>query len=171
MCIVKGPDNDKEAVLRQLVAEHQVSLTRLCYLYLHDVQLAEDAVQETFLKAYRTLDDFRGEASAKTWLTRIAMRTCCDMRRTFWFRRVDRSVTPENLPDCVGEADEDAAALTLAVMQLPIREREAVLLYYYQDMNVCEIAKALGVTQPTVSYRLRRAREKLRRELEGREEP
>ena len=99
------------------------------------------------------------------------MRTCCDMRRTFWFRRVDRSVMPENLPDCVGEADDEAAALTLAVMQLPIREREAVLLYYYQDMNVCEIAKALGVTQPTVSYRLRRAREKLRRELEGREEP
>ena len=171
MTIVTGPDNDKEAVIRRMVAEHQATLTRLCYLYLHDVQLAEDAVQETFLKAYRTLERFRAEASEKTWLTRIAMRTCCDMRRTFWFRRVDRRVTPESLPDCAADAAEDESALTLAVMNLPIREREAVLLYYYQDMNVREIAKALGVTQPTVSYRLRRARERLREELEGREEP
>lgn len=171
MTIVKGPDNDKEAVIRQLIAEHQTALTRLCYLYLHDVQLAEDAVQETFLKAYSTLERFRGEASAKTWLTRIAMRTCCDMLRTFWYRRMDRRVTPEMLPDCAGEAAEEESALTLAVMNLPHREREVILLYYYQDMNVSEIAKALGVTQPTVSYRLKHAREKLRNALAGREEP
>ena len=171
MTIVTGPDNEKKAVIRRMIDEHQTSLTRLCYLYLHDVQLAEDAVQETFLKAYRTLESFRGDASAKTWLSRIAMRTCCDMRRTFWFRRVDRYVTPEMLPEGAAEADEDETALTLAVMNLPPKEREAVLLYYYQDMNVSEIAKALGVTQPTVSYRLKSAREKLRQELEGREEP
>ena len=170
MSIVKGPDNDKEAVIRRLIDEHQTALTRLCYLYLHDVQLAEDAVQETFIKAYRMLDRFRGDASEKTWLTRIAMRTCCDMRRSFWFRRMDRRVTPEMLPDQASEADEDESALTLAVMNLPRREREVVLLYYYQDMNMNDIAAALGLTQPTVSYRLRRARERLRQELEGREE-
>ena len=171
MSIVKGPDNDKEAVIRRIIGEHQTALTRLCYLYLHDVQLAEDAVQETFIKAYRTFERFRGEASEKTWLTRIAMRTCCDMRRSFWFRRMDRRVTPEMLPDQASEADEDESALTLAVMNLPRKEREVVLLYYYQDMNMNDIAAALGLTQPTVSYRLRRAREKLRQELEGREEP
>ena len=171
MTIVKGPDNDKEAVIRQMIAEHQTALTRLCYLYLHDVQLAEDAVQETFLKAYRTMEQFRGDAGSKTWLTRIAVRTCCDMRRTFWFRRIDRRVTPEMLPDCAGKVAEEETALTLAVMNLPRREREAILLYYYQDMNVREIAATLGVTQPTVSYRLKHAREKLRQELERREEP
>ena len=171
MTIVKGPDNDKEVVIRQMIAEQQTALLRMCYLYLHDMQLAEDAVQETFLKAYRTLEQFRGEASIKTWLTRIAMRTCCDMRRSFWFRRMDRRITPEMLPDQPQEADEDETALTLAVMNLPKKAREVILLYYYQDMNVSEIADALGVTQPTVSYRLKRAREKLRQELEGREEP
>ena len=100
MSIVKGPDNDREAVIRRMIGEHQTALLRLCYLYLHDVHLAEDAVQETFIKAYRTLDTFRSASSEKTWLTRIAMRTCCDMRRTFWFRRMDRRVTPEMLPDC-----------------------------------------------------------------------
>ena len=167
MTIVKGPDNDKEAVIRQMIDEHQTALLRLCYLYLHDVQLAEDAVQETFLKAYRTLGSFRGEASAKTWLTRIAMRTCCDMRRTFWFRRVDCSITPEMLPDRAQEAAQGESALTLAVMNLPKKEREVVLLYYYQDMTMKEIAGTLGVTQPTVTYRLRRARERLRLEIEG----
>lgn len=170
MSIVKGPDNDREAVIRRMIGEHQTALLRLCYLYLHDVHLAEDAVQETFIKAYRTLDTFRGASSEKTWLTRIAMRTCCDMRRSFWFRRMDRRITPEMLPDQASEADEDESALTLALMNLPRREREVVLLYYYQDMNMTDIADALGLTQPTVSYRLRRAREKLRQELEGRKE-
>lgn len=171
MHIVTGPDNDKEAIIRQMVETHQTPLMRLCYLYLHDVQLAEDAVQETFIKAARTLDKFRGEASMKTWLTSIAMRTCCDMRRSFWFRRMDRRVTPEMLPNPVQSPLEEETALTVAVMNLPQKEREVILLYYYQDMNVNEIARALGVTQPTVSYRLKRAREKLRQELEGREEP
>lgn len=171
MHIVTGPDNDKEAIILQMVETHQTPLMRLCYLYLHDVQLAEDAVQETFIKAARTLDKFRGEASMKTWLTSIAMRTCCDMRRSFWFRRMDRRVTPEMLPDPVQSPLEEETALTVAVMNLPQKEREVILLYYYQDMNVNEIARTLGVTQPTVSYRLKRAREKLRQELEGREEP
>ena len=81
-----------------------------------------------------------------------------------------RRITPEMLPDQASEADEDESALTLALMNLPRKEREVVLLYYYQDMNMTDIADALGLTQPTVSYRLRRAREKLRQELEGRKE-
>ena len=168
MTVVKGPGNDVEEIIRQMVEKHQVALLRMCYLYLHDVQLAEDAVQETFIKAMRSLDKFRGESSSKTWLTRIAMRTCCDMRRSFWFRQMDRRFTPEMLPEQAQEPDEEAQAMTLAVMNLPPKMRDVVILYYYQDMNVNEIANALRLTQPTVSYRLKRAREKLRIELEGR---
>ncbi|MBQ3484923.1 MAG: sigma-70 family RNA polymerase sigma factor [Clostridia bacterium] len=168
MSVVKGPDSERDMSIRQMIDENQTALLRMCYLYLHDVQLAEDAVQETFIKAVRAWDSFRGEAGVRTWLTRIAMRTCMDMRRGFWFRRVDRRVTPEMLPDRAQEAEEGESALTLAVMNLPKKEREVILLYYYQDMNVKDIAETLGVTQPTVSYRLRRAKEKLRTELEGR---
>lgn len=170
MSVVKGPDNEMESTIRRMIDEHQTALLRMCYLYLHDVQLAEDAVQETFIKALRTLDAFRGESSMKTWLTRIAIRTCCDMRRGFWFRHMDRRFTPEMLPEQAQDTPEEDQSLTLAVMNLPKKLREVILLYYYQDMNVNEIADALGVTQPTVSYRLKRAREKLRTELEGRDE-
>ncbi|MBQ8556556.1 MAG: sigma-70 family RNA polymerase sigma factor [Clostridia bacterium] len=167
MEVVKGPDNDLE--LKVMIDTYQTVLLRLCYLYLHDRQLAEDAVQETFIKAARALGGFRRDSSVKTWLTSIAIRTCCDMRRSFWFRHVDRRITPEMLPDAAQTVDEEDRALTMTVMQLPLKLRETVILYYYQDMNVNEIADMLGITQPTVSNRLRRAREKLRAELEGRE--
>ena len=84
---------------------------------------------------------------------------------------MDRHVTPEMLPDASQEPDEDQQALTVVVMNLPLKLREAVILYYYQDMSVNEIAAALGVSQPSVSNRLKRARDKLRSILEGRDKP
>ena len=89
----------REQALVQMVNEHQRMLLRLCYVYLRDEELARDAVQETFLKAYRGWAAFRGESSQKTWLTRIAVNTCKDLRRSAWHRHVDRSVTPESLPE------------------------------------------------------------------------
>lgn len=171
MNVVKGPDSDTGIKLKQLIDEHQTSLLRLCYLYLHDVQLAEDAVQETFIKAVQALHTFRGDSSEKTWLISIARRTCCSMRRSFWFRRMDRRVTLDMLPDTPQEPEKDYQELTLAVMNLPMKLREAVILYYYQEMNVNEISVTLGISQPSVSNRLKRARDKLRNKLEGRYEP
>ena len=81
MGTVKAPDGMPETRLEGLIREHQVSLTRMCYLYLHDEKMAEDAVQETFFKACRSWASYRGEASEKTWLTRIAVNTCKDMLR------------------------------------------------------------------------------------------
>ena len=98
MSAVQGPNSSREARLNELMLTHEKELTRLCCLYLHDALLAQDAVQETFLKAYRRLDSFRGEASEKTWLYRIAVNTCRDMARGGWFRHVDRAVEIETCP-------------------------------------------------------------------------
>lgn len=172
MDAVKGPDSScretANQAIERMIGEYQTQLRRLCYLYLHDEQLAEDAVQEAFIKAMCGWNHFRGECSEKTWLTGIAIRTCCDIRRGFWFRRVERRATPEMLPEHAQEADETDRELTLAVMNLPVKLREATILYYYQGMSTTEIAQALAITQPTVSNRLKRAREKLHVLLEGR---
>jgi len=64
---------NRRETLTRLMREHGNAIFRMCYLHLHDVQLAEDAAQETFLKAYRHLDSFRGDCSEKTWLTGIAI--------------------------------------------------------------------------------------------------
>lgn len=167
MVVVCGQSNDKAAWLEGIVERYEQPLKRMCYLYLRDLSLAEDAVQETFLKAYQSIDGFRKESSEETWLMRIAINTCKDMRKSAWFRYVERSVTLEDLPEAAQPYTEEDSFLTLEVMQLPRKLLEAVLLYYYQGMTVYETARALGITAPSVSVRLRKARTKLRSALEG----
>ena len=145
---IKGPDRAPEEKLAQWIRDYQAALLRSCYLYLQDRGLAEDAVQETYLKAYQHWADFRAESSEKTWLFRIAINTCRDMRRSAWFRHRDQR-------------------LTLLVANLPRKLKEVVLLYYYQDFSVTEIAQALSISQSSVSGRLKRAREALRRGMGG----
>ena len=171
MSRIKGPDQalDPNQELERLVLRYQQPLLRTCFLYLRDRALAEDAVQETFLKAYRSLASFRGECSEKTWLMKIAMNTCCDLRRAHRLRRIDPRRIPELLPQAAEPFAPAEEALVTQVMQLPRKLREVILLYYYQDMTVTEIAVSLGISQSSVSGRLKRARGKLRALLEGRD--
>ena len=99
MEVVKGPDSVREQQLCRMVNQYQTSLLRLCYMQLNDKALAEDAVQETFLKAYKGMEAFRADSTEKTWLMRIAVNTCRDMLRSAWLRHLDRRVTPEQLPE------------------------------------------------------------------------
>lgn len=171
MSRIKGPDQaqDPSQELERLVLRYQQPLLRTCFLYLRDRTLAEDAVQETFLKAYRSLASFRGECSEKTWLMKIAMNTCCDLRRAHRLRSIDPRRIPELLPQAAEPFAPAEEELVTQVIQLPRKLREVILLYYYQDMTVTEIAVSLGISQSSVSGRLKRARGKLRTLLEGRD--
>lgn len=169
MSVAAGPDNLREQELTRLVTQYQTSLRRMCYAILRDEELAKDAVQETFLKAYRTMDTFRNECSEKTWLMRIAVNTCRDVKRSAWFRHIERRITPEDLPEPMQQAEDEHVELTLAIMRLTKPLREVTLLYYYQDMTMQETAQALGVSLSTVSKRLACAQKKLRDLLGGRD--
>ena len=169
MDVVTGPDSIREQELTRLVGQYQTSLRRMCYAILRDEEWAKDAVQETFLKAYRTMDTFRGECGEKTWLMRIAINTCRDIRRSAWVRHIDRRVTPEEVPGLSSTVDMEKIELMLAIMRLPKGLKEVTLLYYYQDMTMQETADALGISPSAVSKRLTRAQAKLRALLEGRE--
>ena len=158
----------REEVLNRLVEEHQTALLRLCYLILRDTALAEDAVQETFWKAWQNIMNFRGESSEKTWLTHIAVNTCRDMRRSAWLRHTDRRITPEMLPEAISTYTPRDEIVTIVVLALPDKLREAITLYYYQDMTMQEIADALGIGLSTVHGRIKKAQDKLRQELERR---
>lgn len=159
------PIQNIEAIFRRFVEEYQVPLTRMCCVYLHDRALAEDAVQETFLKAFRALPRFRGESSEKTWLMRIAINTCRDMQRSGWFRLIDRRVDPEQIPLCSHQ--ESHTELVLAIAALSPKLREVVLLYYYQNLSVNEIAQILHIHHSSVSNRLSRAKQQLRSAMKG----
>lgn len=171
MSNIKGPDSaqNHDREFERLVCQYQKTLLRMCYLYLRDKTLAEDAVQETFIKVYRSMQSFRGDSSEKTWLMKIAMNTCCDMHRSHWFRMIDPRYTPDMLPEASEPFEQEEEEMVVQVMQLPRKLREVILLYYYQDMTVTEIADSLGISQSSVSGRLKRARDKLRALLERRD--
>lgn len=158
MDVVKDPDNRHEQMLTAMVEQYEAPLFRTCYMVLKDRGLAEDAVQETFLKAYRAMDHFRGECSEKTWLMRIAMNTCRDMTRMRWFRFEDRTEEPELLMQPVTPCGGyDSLDLASALMKLPLRYRQVVLLYYYHNMSMAEAAEALNISAATVHKRLKQA--------------
>lgn len=163
---VKGPDS-KEKRIEQLISLYQLPLLRLCIMYLHDEEQAKDAVQETFIKAYRNLESFRGDSSEKTWLTRIAINTCKNIYRSSWFRHVDRSVTLDMIAERSAPPDPMDDLLTTEIMNLPVKLREVALLCWLQGMTCSQTAEALGISRQAVSSRLDRARKKLRFALEG----
>ncbi|HPJ01444.1 MAG TPA: sigma-70 family RNA polymerase sigma factor [Candidatus Limiplasma sp.] len=156
--------DERDLWLEEMMARWEVSLLRMCYAYLRDTALAEDAVQETFLKAWKGYDCFRGEATDKTWLLRIAVNTCKDLRKSAWFRHTDRGAA---LPEGQEPFTPTDDALTRAVMALRPKLREVVLLRYYQDLTGEEIAQTLGIARATVYNRLNRAQVLLQTEWEA----
>ena len=162
MEVVKAPDNIRAEKLTRLVQAHQQTLMHLCYMYLRDQELAKDAVQETFLKAYKAIGAFKGEGTERAWLIKIALNTCRDMKRNPWYRYVNRSITPEDIPSAVDESfHSDALDLADAIMQLPDKYKEVILLHYFQEMKMSEIASTIGVATSVVSRRIKKAHEAL----------
>lgn len=156
-------DND----LERLMNEHGDTLLRMCYLFLKDYQLAEDAVQETFIRVMKSYGSFKHKSSEKTWITRIAINVCKNEMRGGWFR-IKKDNGFED--DIIGEKTfEDAVAdrdsLSRAIMRLNTVDREIILLYYYQELHIKEIAPIMHISENTALQRLRRARGKLKKFL------
>ncbi|MDO5377764.1 MAG: sigma-70 family RNA polymerase sigma factor [Clostridia bacterium] len=160
-------EDARESELVRLMEQYGDSIKRMCCVYLRDLGAAEDAAQETFIKAFEHIDQLLGGGvrSEKAWLTRIAINTCKDMLRSSWMRHIDRRQAIEELPLSVMPRHEDSIALTQAVMALPPKLREIVLLYYYQDMNLRACAEALDISAPTATRRLQQAQARLKAEL------
>lgn len=155
---------DARETLDELMREHGSRLLRLCAMNLQDASLAQDAVQDTFLKAFRQFHRFRGDADPLTWLTAIAMNVCRDYRRTAWFRHVDRRVEADALPAAASFTFPDNTVIR-AVTALPPRHREVILLRYYQNMKQKDIAAALDISERAVRQRLNKANNMLREQL------
>ena len=160
----QGTQPDSRSEIDRLMEQYGSSLLRMSALYLKDADLAQDAVQETFIKAYRHFSEYRGESSEKTWLTSICMNTCRDMLRTAWFRHQSR-IDPDSLPETPSDFSFPDNTVLNEVMRLPAKYREAVLLRYYQGMKLKEAASALGLTEGKVRSRLDRANAILRDRL------
>lgn len=157
---------DRDRWLEQAMEQWEVPLLRTCYLLVKDVALAEDAVQDTFVKAWQAHDHFQGEGSEKSWLMRIAVNTCRDLRRGKWFRHVDRQVRMEDLPEPAETFQWEDDTVTRAILALPDGLRQVVTLRYYQGFTIQEAADILKLSRRTVHYRLEKAERLLKESLE-----
>lgn len=153
--------------METLIDLYGTHLLRLCTLYLKDVALAEDALQDTFVKAWEKYDTFMGKASDKTWLTSIAVNVCKNYLRSPWNRRINVS----ELTHIIGQAEDPYSRVDShmdvmnAVLALKEKYRIVILLYYYEEMSVKEIACMLSCKEATVMTRLSRAREYLAKSI------
>ena len=153
--------------LERLMNEYGDELLRTCYLYLKDYQLAEDAVQDTFIKAMKSYDSFEHRSSEKTWLMRIAINCCKNVMRTRWFRTRQNNL--ENHMNGMGDDPIDdfleKDSVSAAIMALNADDRQIIVLYYYQELSVKEIAMVIGKSENTTIQRLNRARGKMKKIL------
>lgn len=162
------PHEVRRQRLEQWVSEYSDAVLRTCYIWLADRALAEDAMQDTFLKVWRSMDRFEGrnKSSVKTWIIRIAINTCKNYRNSAWHRRIDRSKILEELqPDNTLVSDE-SRELFLAVLELPDKLKQVVILYYYHGMNMAETGEILRISRSAVQHRLQKAHALLRVQLE-----
>lgn len=156
--------NDKISAFADIYNEYKDDIFRVCYMYLRDYHLAEDAVQDTFFKVFLKLHTYRAKSSVKTWITKIAVNTCRDRLKKISKKEikvVDLSLNPAET-----SVDIDSRlSVTQAVMALSAELREVIILYYYQDFTQKEIAELLHIPETTVVYRLKRAKEILRKDI------
>jgi RNA polymerase sigma-70 factor (ECF subfamily) len=151
-----------------LVRKHQDRIYNICRYMLQDPQIAQDAAQDVFLKAYRALKDFRPDASLYSWIYRIAINTCLDYRRKS--RREEFSGEPltgdlpsgEYSPHQLYESGEIRYSIQQALQKLPEKLRAAIVLREIEGLSYEEIAEVLHTSAGTVKSRISRAREQLR---------
>lgn len=160
---VSAQDRDAFAAL---VEEHQVAVYNLCYRMLGDAHLAEDAAQETFLRAFRSRGSFDPARSVRTWLLSIAAHHCIDAlrrrARLAWLPLGDRPLAePGPGPEAALLQSETEAELRRLLGRLKPDERAAIVLRYWHDLSIEEIAKVTGASPDAVRTRLYRARRRL----------
>ena len=151
-------------VLDVLLTQYGHELQRVAYLILHDAAAAEDVVADTLITALERGATLRDAAALRAWLLRIAANHALSHRR----RRM-RMVALELLPDVPDERErlgaDVRAALWQGVTDLPLRTRAAIVLRYYADLPVDDVALALGVSTNTVKAQLQSGLQRLRRTL------
>lgn len=182
----KAPDSDALLVERTvagdqkafelLVIKYQRRIQRLIGRMVRDVNLVEDIAQETFIRAYRALGQFRGEAQFYTWLYRIAVNTAkkalMDLKRNPTVSenayksddddetsRVENELTSPETPETLLASKEIANIINQAMQDLPEELREAITLREIEGLSYEEISEAMNCPIGTVRSRIFRARE------------
>jgi RNA polymerase sigma factor (sigma-70 family) len=165
-------EESKIQKVESLLNQYGTELKRIAYLYVKDHSLTEDILQEVFISCYKQMDFFREESSYKTWLIKITINKCKDALKRWSFRNIiykenlDSSLVETRTPEFHTVSKLDDIQIAKHILALPIKFREVIILFYYQDLSIEEISLLLDLKGNTVKTRLHRARTKLKDSLE-----
>jgi len=163
----------REERLEWLMKEYGDQVTRLAFTYMKQKQLSEDIAQEVFIKCYENLESFRHESSYKTWLYRITVNLCKDKLRSWSFRHIilteffSKTKSTNKSPEMELVGLENKQLIAEKILSLPVKYREVIILYYYEEMSYNQISTLLDLRLQTIKSRLHRARLLLKKSLEG----
>ena len=162
---VEALRNRRPETLAELLDAHGREIQAVAWLILRDRLLAEDVTIETLLTAFEKAGQIRDVAALRPWLLRVATNRALSMRRRS-ARIVDLTFVPDRAaPGDLAAESADHVALLAGVADLPLQMRSAVVLRYYADLPVEEVAKALGKSPNTIKAQLQTALDRLRGSL------
>ncbi|MFY4775370.1 sigma-70 family RNA polymerase sigma factor [Metabacillus sp. RGM 3146] len=157
----------EEFILEELMDTYGTELLRLSYSYVKNEEAANDIVQDVFIAVYEEISSFKKQSSIKTWLYRIAINKCKDYLKSAYVKRIfliDYCIERESKSGAVESSlleSEAAICLREAVYRLPVKYREVLIMFYFQDMKTDEISRILNIPRSTLQSRLSRAKKRL----------
>jgi len=168
--VTRAQDGDRNA-FSELVRIHSRGVLNVIYRMCGDMQVAEDAAQETFIQAWMKLKSYRPQSSLRNWLYRIAVNTAIDMLRK------DKRILPGEIedmnlrdsepgPEALVASAERTEVVQEAVLTLPDASRAVLVLREFEGLSYQEISEALEIPVGTVMSRLNYARKLLKEKLE-----
>lgn len=144
------------------------TIYRIAYTYVHNHQDSEDVLQEVFIKYLNSNDLFESLDNEKYWLIRVTTNICKNKVTSFWNKKI---IINENVIDVAQNKDETEKARIYSILtNLPNKYKEPLVLYYYEDFKIDEIAKILKKTTSCIKKRLERGRQMIKKEIEVNEE-
>jgi RNA polymerase sigma factor (sigma-70 family) len=157
--------------LKEIMNDYTEPLIRLAYYYVKDPQAAEDIVQEVFIKLYHAQNTYVECGELKAFLYKMTANKCKDYLKSWSYRKVQlqNNIFPSNSKLDVDELirKDEQTIIGEAILELPLKHREALIYYYFNDMTIRDIASLLSTPESTIKTRLRRGKELLKSKLKN----
>lgn len=164
LCVAKVLAGDA-AAFEEIVRRWQTPIVNLAWRFFRDRDRAEEIAPDVFLRAWRALPQWRGDSAFSTWLFALAVNVCRSELRRRPVLAIPLGGLPSAGADHSRSGDERDEILRRAVLTLPEKYRDAIVLFYFHDKDIGDAARTLGLPEGTVKARLSRARELLRKKL------
>lgn len=166
---------DSTEALEKIMDEYGDDVKRFVYTYVKNQADTDDITQETFITVYKKLHTFQHKSSLRTWIFSIAVNKSKDYLRSFHtrhdnlFQKIKSYITESSdneTPEKQVLTQSESSELMDYIMKLPIKYREVLILYYFNDFTIKEIAHSLNQKESSIKTRLNRSRSKLAQVIE-----